>query len=246
MSTDAFLLLLLVALVTRHAWAPRPGLRGWGAQIALVLVQMLLAALLLDLPAPVAVWTMLLAAQAAHILLLRRLANPHLARTLSLALALLLLALVAGEAAMVGHPRVALARALDHWAASNALLSALPPDTGHRLLVTAAALWLAVMEANHPVAFFLKRIDLLPAAVTAAGPSPEPARGRMIGRLERGLVCLMALSGTLSGLGLLLAAKAFARYRDMDERAFAEYVLIGTLLSISAALAVGLAFTLFI
>lgn len=32
-------------------------------------------------------------------------------------------------------------------------------------------------------------------------------------------------------VALLIAAKGFARFRQMDERAFAEYVLIGTLAS---------------
>jgi len=42
-------------------------------------------------------------------------------------------------------------------------------------------------------------------------------------------------------MGLVLAAKALTRFRALDDRDFAEYVLIGTLASILFALLVGIA-----
>ncbi|MFP4432374.1 MAG: hypothetical protein ACOCW6_05740 [Spirochaetota bacterium] len=39
----------------------------------------------------------------------------------------------------------------------------------------------------------------------------------------------------LSALGMVLVAKGIVRFQQLDDRDFAEYVLIGTLLSIFAA-----------
>ncbi len=55
--------------------------------------------------------------------------------------------------------------------------------------------------------------------------------GRVIGMLERMLMYFLVLGGAVGSIGFVLAAKAFARFRELDERSFAEYVLIGTLLS---------------
>ncbi len=47
------------------------------------------------------------------------------------------------------------------------------------------------------------------------------------------------LQGQYAAIGLILAAKSFARLKEMDEGDFAEYVLIGTLLSVTSAVAAG-------
>jgi hypothetical protein len=65
------------------------------------------------------------------------------------------------------------------------------------------------------------------------------SRGLLIGVLERALALTLVLIGQLGALGLILAAKALARFRALDDRDFAEYVLIGTLASILLALLVG-------
>lgn len=68
--------------------------------------------------------------------------------------------------------------------------------------------------------------------------------GRTIGRLERGLIFVLVLSGSLSAVGFLVAAKSIFRFGDLrghPERATAEYILIGTLASFLWALATSLA-----
>lgn len=57
-------------------------------------------------------------------------------------------------------------------------------------------------------------------------------RGRVIGMLERVIVYFFVLNGAYAGVAFVIAAKGFARFRDLDDRDFAEYVLIGTLASI--------------
>lgn len=56
--------------------------------------------------------------------------------------------------------------------------------------------------------------------------------GRVIGILERWLMYLVLVSSTnYNVIAIIIAAKGFARFRQLEERAFAEYVLIGTLAS---------------
>lgn len=55
--------------------------------------------------------------------------------------------------------------------------------------------------------------------------------GRVIGILERVFIYYFVLNAQFEAMGLILAAKSFARFRELEERKFAEYVLIGTLLS---------------
>ncbi|MEX2435644.1 MAG: hypothetical protein WD735_03105 [Balneolaceae bacterium] len=64
--------------------------------------------------------------------------------------------------------------------------------------------------------------------------------GRIIGMLERIFIYTFTLTGQFTAIGFVLTAKGVVRYREFEDRTFAEYVLIGTLLS--ALLAMGSAF----
>ena len=59
--------------------------------------------------------------------------------------------------------------------------------------------------------------------------------GMYIGWLERFLVMTALILHSPATVGLILAAKSIARYPEFKREQFAEYFLIGTLLSISAA-----------
>lgn len=61
--------------------------------------------------------------------------------------------------------------------------------------------------------------------------------GRVIGMLERIFIYSFAVSGQFAAIGFILAAKGVVRYHDFEDRVFAEYVLIGTLLSALLAMA---------
>jgi len=86
--------------------------------------------------------------------------------------------------------------------------------------------------------FFMLQIDQ-----SLAPEKPGlPSAGKYIGWLERSLVLTFIVAGYPDGVGLLLAAKALARYPEIktDTKGhFAEYFLIGTLTSVSLALAAG-------
>ena len=59
--------------------------------------------------------------------------------------------------------------------------------------------------------------------------------GMFIGWLERFLILSALFEHSPATAGLILAAKSIARYPEFKKEQFAEYFLIGTLLSISAA-----------
>jgi len=87
--------------------------------------------------------------------------------------------------------------------------------------------------------YFMQKID---DAVVESKPG-LPAAGKYIGWLERSLIVTFLITGNPQGIGLLIAAKALARYPEIkeDKRGhFAEYFLIGTLTSVSLALFAGL------
>lgn len=66
--------------------------------------------------------------------------------------------------------------------------------------------------------------------------------GKTIGYLERWLVLSFLLLNQFSGIGFLLAAKSVFRFGDLSkskDMKLTEYVMLGTLTSISSALAIG-------
>ena len=105
-------------------------------------------------------------------------------------------------------------------------------------------LLLSANEANLAIRAVFDRLDLKPRLPTQGSnlvDAGELSRGRVIGLLERALLYVFILLGQFGAIGFVLAAKAFARSKALDDRAFAEYVLIGTLLSGGLALCIGLA-----
>lgn len=61
----------------------------------------------------------------------------------------------------------------------------------------------------------------------------KPNAGALIGKLERAFVFIMLCEGQYASIGFVLTAKSIARYKKISEcEQFAEYYLLGTLLSI--------------
>jgi len=61
--------------------------------------------------------------------------------------------------------------------------------------------------------------------------------GKLIGQLERALIFLFIFIDQPAGIGFLAAAKSILRFEESKEQKLAEYVIIGTLLSFSLAVA---------
>jgi len=75
-------------------------------------------------------------------------------------------------------------------------------------------------------------------ATPAAGTSLVRA-GKYIGIIERLLICVLVYHEQYEAVGLLITAKSILRYNSANEEIKTEYLLVGTLLSISIAFAVG-------
>ena len=92
---------------------------------------------------------------------------------------------------------------------------------------------------------YLIRILVRSLAAGVKSHSPERTSeqlenaGLYIGWLERFLVITALLLQSPATVGLILTAKSIARYPEFKSERFAEYFLIGTLLSISIALVGG-------
>src|SRR2546425_1977113 len=67
----------------------------------------------------------------------------------------------------------------------------------------------------------------------------DVARGRTVGSLERALALTLVLLGEYSAVGWIIAAKSLARFKQLEDREFAEYFLVGTLASFLLAVLVG-------
>lgn len=108
------------------------------------------------------------------------------------------------------------------------------------------ALWfllgflLVANEANSVIRSLFHRFNLEPHLHAENDENKSPDQldeqeynaGRVIGILERWLMySVLLISQNFNVIALILAAKGFARFRQMEERNFAEYVLIGTLSS---------------
>ncbi|MCH5718808.1 DUF3307 domain-containing protein [Niabella hibiscisoli] len=69
--------------------------------------------------------------------------------------------------------------------------------------------------------------------------------GKYIGMIERLLVFLFVVLNQWSAIGFLIAAKSILRFSDLSkakDRKLTEYIIIGTLLSITMAIVTGLAY----
>ncbi len=129
--------------------------------------------------------------------------------------------------------------------ASYTILGSLGFGSGRTVLIYVSSILFLLNESNLIVRWFLERLDLsadkhsppsgLPEAarVTSfASPTEDYRAGRVIGMLERSFAFIAIITNQYAIFGFILAAKAFARFKEMDRKAFAEYVLIGTLTSI--------------
>ena len=129
---------------------------------------------------------------------------------------------------------------LESWSALGVEARRLFSGTGLKMLL---GFLLAANEANLLVRWLLTRMQIKPGASLAMiNPeidAGEYNRGRVIGMLERVLIYAFVLSGQFGAIGFTLAAKGFTRFKELENRGFAEYVLIGTLLSSSIAMAAG-------
>ena len=105
---------------------------------------------------------------------------------------------------------------------------------------------LVANEANQLLRLMLGGLRVGPEAAAGKGGDLTPTgrreynTGRVIGILERIIVYIAVMAGQIAAIGFVLAVKGLARFKEMDHRPFAEYVLVGTLLSLLLAVSVAM------
>jgi len=122
-----------------------------------------------------------------------------------------------------------------HWIAAGGVeLTALAP---RRLEGYAWIVGLYAFNVNGGSAVVSAVLD----SVRAGSPPLAGARaGHVIGILERMAMLTLVWLGEWSALGFVLAAKSVARFKELENREFAEAYLVGTLTSFLVAGASGL------
>jgi hypothetical protein len=108
-----------------------------------------------------------------------------------------------------------------------------------RLSVILLELLLLANEVNLLVRVVFAVCGLVPHRQDQSLDEEAFNAGRVIGILERWLMFLVVLwSDDLNALGFIVAAKGLMRMEQLKERDFAEYMLVGTLLSVLFAVVV--------
>jgi len=129
-----------------------------------------------------------------------------------------------------------LARATDYFAP----LDILQRFHWNRVHLYLFGMLLCLNEANVIVRMLIDRLDLRPKEPGNPDSllivsTAEYQRGRIVGMLERLTLFFLILEGQFSALGFVIAAKTMARFKNLEDRNFAEYFLVGTFLSVVTA-----------
>ena len=121
-------------------------------------------------------------------------------------------------------------------------LSPLTAMLAHLSTPSSLLLLLAYLLVTRPMAVAIA-LAMAPLARQLKAPGTLDRAGARIGILERLLVLTLTLLDQLTAVGFLLAAMSVLRFGDLKEsrdRKLTEYVLLGTLASVTSTLVLGL------
>lgn len=101
------------------------------------------------------------------------------------------------------------------------------------------------LAAVKPANVFIRRILVTEKPDEAPLHRERLRAGSYIGGLERLLVIALLALGQYGSIAIVFTAKSIARFRQLDDREFAEYYIFGTLLSIVTAVGIFMLMKLF-
>lgn len=87
-----------------------------------------------------------------------------------------------------------------------------------------------------PASVFIKKLFELISSNNSPANEGELKMGNLIGKLERVIVTILVLLNQYAAIGFVLTAKSIARFKQLEDKNFAEKYLVGTLASLSFAL----------
>ncbi|MGO2477704.1 MAG: DUF3307 domain-containing protein [Pseudoalteromonas sp.] len=114
-----------------------------------------------------------------------------------------------------------------------------------QLFLAPNTLWVLcgyLLVLNPSAVFIRMMLERITSGFSTTGSLP--AAGQSIGMLERVLMLSFILLDQFAGVGFLLAAKSVFRFGDLSaskDKKLTEYVMLGTLLSVTVTLFIGLA-----
>jgi len=112
------------------------------------------------------------------------------------------------------------------------------PEIQIEVIIKLSAYLLAFIFAHWPSNWMIRKIM---KKWKPDEKEPSDKMGAFIGTLERVLTILLVGLEAYSAIGFVIAMKSVVRYERMQkEKAFAEYFLAGTMLSVLVALMLGL------
>ena len=114
-----------------------------------------------------------------------------------------------------------------------------------KLLFTLIAIILATSVSGIIIKLFMKKWELVDVDKT----QPFISRGKNIGVIERFLIVVFIVADMPEGIGFLLAAKSIFRFGDLSntkDKERTEYILLGTLMSFTLAIVIGLGLKFFL
>jgi hypothetical protein len=125
----------------------------------------------------------------------------------------------------------------------SSILAGIHRSNAFEICLIVTGLLLVLNESNFVIRYLFNLFKLFPLMKEDASEELDQSEynaGRIIGMLERILIFFFVLSNQFTAIGLVIAAKGFTRFKELDDRKFAEYVLVGTFLSaiFSVAIAV--------
>ncbi len=95
---------------------------------------------------------------------------------------------------------------------------------------------LIVVTLWDPAAVFIKKLFLfIDDGESCNQEENDPQVGSIIGKLERIIVSILILYNQFGAVGFVLTAKSIARYKQLEDKNFAEKYLVGTLTSVVIA-----------
>jgi len=97
-----------------------------------------------------------------------------------------------------------------------------------------------------PASIFVKKLFAYLSGQVEEPEHDEPRTGSLIGKLERMIIAVLVIFEQLGGIGFVLTAKSIARFKQFEERGFAEKYLVGTLASTFIAMVVSLILRVYI
>lgn len=139
------------------------------------------------------------------------------------------------------QPRAGLQAFVELLTRESSIFVVLNVVSGATLMKTLFGFLLLTNEINLLMRLVFRAVGIEPVKSPAAAISEKEFNaGRVIGFLERWLIYLVVLStNDLTAIGFIIAAKGLARMKQLEDKDFAEYMLVGTFLSVLSAIIVG-------